>query len=56
MVAKKYENMSLADLEKLIGKDQIDRLFLEYYLELIGKNKNHVKLADGLTLNDIMEE
>lgn len=55
MVAKKYENMSLADLEKLIGKDQVERLFLEHYLELIGKDKDHVKLVDGLTLNDIME-
>lgn len=46
--------MTLFELEELIGKDQVERLFLEHYLTLVGENKEHVKIADGLELEDIM--
>lgn len=51
----KNKQMTLSELEELIGKDQVERLFLEHYLTLVGKNKEHVKLADGLELEDIMD-
>lgn len=46
---------TLEELENLIGKDQVERLFLEHYLELIGKDKQRVELVDGLKLEDVME-
>lgn len=46
---------TLEKLEKLIGKEQVERLFLEHYLNLIGKNERTVDLGDGLKLEDIME-
>ena len=47
--------MSLEELEALIGKDQLERLFLEHYLNLIGKDNVNIEIADDLTLGDIME-
>lgn len=52
---KKYKHMTLAELEELIGKDQVERLFLEHYLTLVGKEKEHIELVDGFELTDIME-
>ena len=52
---KKYKQMTLAELEELIGKEQVERLFLEHYLTLTGKDKEHIELADGFKLTDIME-
>lgn len=49
------KEMTLQELEELIGKEQVERLFLEHYLILVGKDKEAVKLVDDLTLNDIME-
>ena len=46
---------TLEKLEKLIGKEQVERLFLEHYLNLIGRNKQSVDLGDGLRLEDVME-
>lgn len=46
---------TLKELENLIGKEQVDRLFLEHYLGLIGKARQKVELVDGLTLGDLME-
>lgn len=46
---------TLEELEKSIGKEQVERLFLEHYLNLIGKNEQVVDLGDGLKLEDIME-
>lgn len=40
---------------KLFGKKQVERLFLENYLELIGKDKQTVELIDGLKVEDLME-
>ena len=49
------KNISLSELEKQIGKENIERLFLEYYLSLIGKDYQDFKINDKLNLNDIME-
>lgn len=46
---------TLEKLEKLIGKEQVEHLFLEHYLNLIGRNKQTVELGDGLKLEDVME-
>lgn len=46
---------TLEELEDLIGKEQVERLFLEHYLGLIGKTRQKVGLVDGLTLEDLME-
>lgn len=46
---------TLGELENLIGKKQVERLFLEHYLELIGKARQKVELVDGLKLEDLME-
>ena len=46
---------TLDELENLIGKEQVDRLFLEHYLGLIGKTRQKVKLVDGLRLENLME-
>ena len=40
---------------ELLGKEQVERLFLEHYLTLVGKDNQKVKLADHLNLDDIME-
>jgi len=37
------------------NKEQVERLFLEHYLTLVGKDNQKVKLADHLNLDDIME-
>ena len=46
---------TLEKLENLIGKEQVERLFLEHYLNLIGRNKQAADLGDGLKLEDVME-
>lgn len=46
---------TLEELEQLVGKEQLEKLFLEHYLELIGKDNQHIKLVDGLKLEDLME-
>ena len=51
---KKYKQITLSELEEMLGKDHVERLFLEYYLTLIGKNKEHFGIADGLELENIM--
>lgn len=45
----------MAKLETLIGKEQVERLFLEHYLTLIGKENQKVQLDEDLSLEDIME-
>ena len=52
MVKKQY---TLEELEQLLGKEQLDRLFLEHYLMLSGCENTNVPVADGLRLEDIME-
>lgn len=49
------KEMTLAQLETLIGKEQVERLFLEHYLTLIGKENQKVQLDEDLSLEDIME-
>ena len=39
------KEMTLQELEELIGKEQVERLFLEYYLILVGKDKEAVKIS-----------
>ena len=39
-VSSHGKEISLEELEILIGKDQLERLFLEHYLTLIGKEIN----------------
>ena len=51
---KKYKQITLSELEEMLGKDHVERLFLEYYLTLIGKNKENCGIADGLELENIM--
>lgn len=46
---------TLEELEQLLGKEQVDRLFLEHYLTLVGRNKTKTIIADDLKLEDIME-
>ena len=36
---------TLEKLEKLIGKDQVERLFLEHYLNLIGRTNKLLTLV-----------
>lgn len=52
MVKKQY---TLEELEQLLGKEQLDRLFLEHYLMLSGSENTNVPVTDGLRLEDIME-
>lgn len=52
MAKKQY---TLEELEQLLGKEQMDRLFLEYYLMLVGRDKVKIMVADDLKLKDIME-
>jgi hypothetical protein len=52
MVKKQY---TLEELEQLLGKEQLDRLFIEHYLMLSGCENTSVIVADGLKLEDIME-
>lgn len=51
---REFKNLTLNDLEKLVGKEQLHRLFLEYYLTLAGQNHLETKI-DKLSLGDIME-
>lgn len=53
IMAKKQ--MTLQELEDMIGKDQVERLFLEHYLTLVGKDNKHVELDENISLDDIME-
>lgn len=46
---------TLEELEQLLGKEQMDRLFLEHYLMLVGRDKVKIMVADDLKLKDIME-
>lgn len=46
---------TLEKLKKLIGKEQVERLFLEHYLNLVGRGNQTINLADGLKLEDVME-
>lgn len=52
MVEKQY---TLEELEQLLGKEQLDRLFLEHYLMLSWCENINVPITDGLRLEDIME-
>lgn len=42
-------------LEKLIGKELVAWLFVEHYVNLIGRTKQAVDLGGGLILDDVME-
>lgn len=53
MVKKQY---TLEELERLLGKEQLDRLFLEHYLILSGCENTNATATDGLRLEDIMEQ
>lgn len=46
---------TLEELEQLLGKEQMDRLFLEHYLTLAGQENISVAVTDDLKLEDIME-
>ena len=46
---------TLEELEKLLGKEQMDRLFLEHYLTLARRVGATATVADNLNLEDIME-
>lgn len=52
MVKKQY---TLEELEQLLGKGQLDRLFIEHYLMLSACENTNVTVTDGLKLEDIME-
>lgn len=52
MVKKQY---TLEELEQLLGKEQLDRLFIEHYLMLSGCEHTNIIVTDGLKLEDIME-
>ncbi len=45
---------TLSELEELVGKEQVTKLFIEHYLTIVGKD-NNTELADGVNLEDIME-
>lgn len=49
------KQMTLQELEDMIGEDQVERLFLEHYLTLVGKDNKHVELDENISLDDIME-
>lgn len=51
---RQFESITLKELEELIGKEQLSRLFLEHYLMLIGKNNTDVKLDEETKLKDIL--
>lgn len=52
MAKKQY---TLEELEQLLGKEQMDRLFLEHYLMLVGRENTKTTVADHFKLEDIME-
>jgi hypothetical protein len=54
-MTQNHKEMTLKELEEWLGKEQVERLFLEHYLTLVGKDNQKVKLADHLNLDDIME-
>ena len=54
-MTQNHKEMTLRELEEWLGKEQVERLFLEHYLTLVGKDNQKVKLADHLNLDDIME-
>ena len=54
-MTQNHKEMTLKELEEWLGKEQVERLFLEHYLTLVCKDKQKVKLADHLNLDDIME-
>jgi hypothetical protein len=54
-MTKKHQVWTLEELKNKIGEEQIECLFLEHYLEKIGKNKENKKIADDYTIDDIME-
>ena len=54
-MTQNHKEMTLKELEEWLGKEQVERLFLEHYLTLVGKDNQKVKLADHLKLDDIME-
>ena len=54
-MTQNHKEMMLKELEEWLGKEQVERLFLEHYLTLVGKDNQKVKLADHLNLDDIME-
>ena len=55
-MTQNHKERTLKELEELLGKEQVQRLFLEHYLTLVGKDNQKVKLADHLNLDDIMEQ
>ena len=54
-MTQNHKEMTLKELEEWLGKEQVEHLFLEHYLTLVGKDNQKVKLADHLNLDDIME-
>ena len=49
MVKKQYTQYTLEELEQLLGKEQLDRLFIEHYLMLSGCENTNITVTDGLS-------